>query len=34
MVKAVVITGFKIKLQEMPGGDELSCLWKLCLSAS
>lgn len=34
MVKAVVITGFKIKLEEMPEGDELSCLWKIRLFAS
>lgn len=34
MVKAVIIITFKINLEEMPGGDELSCLWKLRLSAS
>lgn len=34
MIKAVLITVLKIKLEKMPGGDELSCLWKLWLSAS
>lgn len=33
MVKAGLITGFKIKLEEIPGADVLSCLWKLWLSA-
>lgn len=34
MDKAVLIIGLKIKLEKMPGGDELSCLWKLWLFAS
>lgn len=33
MVEAGLITGFKIKLEEIPGASELSCLWKLWLSA-
>lgn len=33
MVKAGLITGFKIKLEEIPGADALSCLRKLWLSA-
>lgn len=33
MVEAGLITGFKIKLEEIAGAGELSRLWKLWLSA-